>query len=225
MSSVEIDSKALWTLIPIAATYGVVSVLIFRRFANQKSIRRTMNLVLAHGMELGLFFDSPTLVFRAQRDLLRENAHLLRLVIVPAAILALLFALIFGPMNVFYGLAPLPIGEPSVVTIQLKDRAMPSVQLEGSAGLVIETPGVRVLHARQISWRVRPIRQTYGDLRFRFKDHVLAAGMYRFFLRDPDVRFIDIRYPKSTILGLRWLTWFVIISSVSALTFGLCWKR
>ena len=34
---------------------------------------RTVNRVLAHVMELGLFLDSPRLVSRAQADLLREN--------------------------------------------------------------------------------------------------------------------------------------------------------
>ena len=225
MTGADLGWKALGTLIPVGATYGVVSVVVFRRFSDRMAVRRSVNRVWAHVMELGLFIDSPALVLRAQRDLLRENVRLLRLVILPASILALLFALLFPPMNGIYGRASLPVGEPSVVTIQMKNAGLPSVQLESPQGIVVETPAVRVLRDRQISWRVRPLQPTSGDLKFRFKDRVLTAGMHGFFWCDPDVRSIDIRYPEATVLSLPWLAWFVITSSVSAMVFGLCWKR
>jgi hypothetical protein len=225
VTDADLGGKALWTLIPVTVIYGVVAVLVFRWFTDQTSIRRSVNLVFAHVMELGLFLDSPGLVLRAQRDLLMENLRLLRLVILPAGILALLFAILFTPLNAIYGHAPLPIGEPSVVAIQMKDSAMPTVQLEAPEGIVVETPGVRTVHDRQISWRVRPLRQVSGDLRFRFKDRVLTASMHSFFLRDPAIRSIEVHYPKATILSLPWLVWFVVVSSVSAVAFGLCWKR
>ena len=173
-------------------------------------------------MELGLFLDSPMLVFRAQRDLLRENLRLLRLVALPGSILALLFGLLYPPMNAIYGHAPLPVGEQSVVTIQMKDATMPAVQLEAPDGIAVETPGVRVLHDHQISWRIRPLRSTTADLKFRLEHRVVTPG---FFFHDPVIRSIEVPYPEASILGLPWLGWFVLISSVSALTFGLCWKR
>jgi len=189
--------------------YVVLSVLVFRRLSEKMPVRSSVNRVWAHVMELGLFIESPALVLRAQRDLLRENVRLLRLAIIPAGILAVLFLFLFPPLNAIYGRAPLPVGEPSVVTIQMKDASMPSVQLVAPPGMVIETPGVRILHDRQISWRVRPLQPTSGDLKFRFKD----------------VRSIHIHYPKATILSLPWVAWFVISSSLSAVLFGLCWKR
>jgi hypothetical protein len=209
MSDADLGGKTLWTLIPVGALYGVLSILVFRRFSERLAVRRSVNRVWAHVMELGLFLDSPALVLRAQRDLLLENLRLLRLVILPAGILALLFVFLFPPLNALYGHAPLPVGEPSVVTIQMKDSALPSVQLVAPPGMVIETPGVRILHDHQISWRVRPLQPTSGDLKFRFKD----------------VRSIHIHYPKATILSLPWLAWFAISSSLSAVIFGLCWKR
>jgi hypothetical protein len=146
-------------------------------------------------------------------------------VILPGGILALLFAFLFPVLNAIYGRAPLPAGEASVVTIQMKDGAMPAVQLEAPAGIVVETPGVRVLRDRQISWRVRPLRQSSGGLKFRIQDRVVTANMHGFFLRDPAIRSIEIRYPKAAILGLPWLAWFAIGSSVAAVVFGLCWRR
>lgn len=207
----------LWTLIPAGAIYGVVAVLVFRRFTGQTLVRRSVNRILAHVMELGLFLDAPGLVLRAQRDLLHENARLLRLVMLPAGILALLFVFLFPPMNAIYGHAPLPVGEPSVVTIQMRDAATPPVQLEAPAGIVVETPGVRILHDRQISWRVRPLKKTSGDLKFRIDGRVITPGV---FLHDAAIRSIQIHYPETS-----WLFWFIGSSSVSAMVFGLCWKR
>jgi len=205
-------------LVLVSAIYGVVACLVFRRFTNRESIRRAVNRVVAHVMELGLFLDSPGLVFRAQRDLLLENFRLLRLVILPGAILALAFALLYPAMDANFGHAPLTVGEPSVVTIQMKDAMMP-VELEAPLGMAVETPGVRSVHDRQISWRVRPLREISGDLRFRIENRVVSSG---FFLHDAAIRSIEIRYPRSTILGFSWLLWFFLISSVSA---GLFWKR
>ena len=55
------------TLIPVSAIYGVVAVLVFRRLTERAAIRRSVNRIVAHVMELGLFLDSPGLVMRAQR--------------------------------------------------------------------------------------------------------------------------------------------------------------
>lgn len=209
-------------MILLSILYGVAAVLIFRRFTRESSIRKTLNRILAHVMELGLFLDSPMLVFRAQRDLLRENLRLLRQVALPGVILALLFGLLYTPMNAIYGHEPLPVGEPSVVTVQLKDAAMLAVKLDAPDGIAVETPGVRVLHDHQISWRIRPLRSTTAALRFRIDNRVVTPG---FFFHDPAIGAIEVPYPEASILGLPWIAWFVLISSVSALMFGLCWKR
>lgn len=209
-------------MILLSVIYGVIAVLVFRRFTDRRAIRRSVNQILAHVMELGLFLDSPGLVLRAQRDLLRENLHFLRIVMLPSVILALLFAVLYAPMSAIYGRAPLPVGEASVVTIQMKDAAMPPVQLEAPDGIVVETPGVRILRDRQISWLVRPTRPGSGDLKFHIENRIVTPS---FFLRDPAIRSIDIRYPQASMFGFPWLAWFIAISSISAVVFGLCWKR
>ncbi len=201
-------------MIYVSVVFGIVGVLIFRRFTERAAIRRSVNRILAHVMELGLFLDSPGLVFRAQRDLLRENLRLLRLVMVPGLILAALFI----PMYAIYDHGPLPVGETSVVTIQMKGDVMPAVQLEAPEGIVVETPGVRIVRDRQISWRVRPLRQSSGQWKFHVEERVVAASC---FVRDPAIRSIEIRYPAATILGWSWLVWFGGMSSVSAVVFGL----
>jgi hypothetical protein len=200
-----------------AIIYGVVAILIFRRFTDRAAIERSVNRILAHVMELGLFLDSPGLVLGAQRDLLRENARLLRLVIVPGAILAVLFAILYLPMNAMLGYGPLVMGEPSVVTVQMKDALTP-IRLEAPDGIAVETPGVRSVRDRQIGWRVRPLRQSSGDFKFLIGNRVVTPGML---LRDPAIRSIEIRYPKVAVWGVPWMVWFAAISSVSAVILGL----
>jgi hypothetical protein len=189
-------------MIVVSILYGVIAVLIFRRLTDQSSLRRTVDRILAHVMELGLFIDSPMLIFRAQRDLLRENFRLLRLTILPGAILALLFAALYPFMNTRYGRAPLPVGEPSVITTQMKDATIP--QLDPPDGIAVETPAVRIPHDHEISWRIRPLRPTTTDLKFRIVPPSSIA----------------IPYPERP-----WLLQFVLISSLSAIAFGLFWKR
>jgi hypothetical protein len=193
-------------MILLSIVYGILAAIIFRRLTDAPSLRRTVNRILAHLMELGLFIDSPSLVFRAQRDLLRENLRLLRLTILPAAILALLFALLYPLMNATYGRAPLPVGEPAVVTIQTQDDSIPL--LEAPDGIAVETPAVRIPHDHEISWRVRPLRPTTAGFKFRIDNRIVTPSS------------ITIPYPE-----LPWLARFVLISSLSALAFGLFWKR
>jgi hypothetical protein len=190
-------------MILLSILYGIAAVLIFRRFTDKSALRRALNRILAHVMELGLFLDSPSLVFRAQRDLLRENFRLLRLTILPAAMLALLFALLYSPVNAIYGHAPLPVGEPAVVTIPTQDKIP---QLNPPEGIALETPAVRVLHDHEISWRIRPLRPTSTDLKFRIDNRIATS--------------IKIPYPERP-----WLLQFVLTSSLSAVAFGLFWKR
>src|SRR5580698_786321 len=134
-------------LVLIAAAYGAIAVSVFRNFAKKSSLQKSVNRILAHLMELGLFLESPALVVRAQRELMLENLRLLRLILTPACILGAVFAILVPVLNTMYGRAPLPVGQPSVVTVKLKDATVP-VELETPTGIAVETPGVRDVHDR-----------------------------------------------------------------------------
>jgi hypothetical protein len=131
------------------------------------------------------------------------------------------FAILVSLMNAMYGRAPLPVGESSVVTVQLTDGTMP-VELETPTGIAVETPGVRDVRDRQVSWRVRPLVATARDFEFRVANRIVKDGT---FLHDPSIRSIDVRYPQWTMWGFAWLWWFVAISSVSSAAVATFWKR
>jgi hypothetical protein len=205
-------------LVIIAAIYGWVAAMTLRRFSNRALVRATINRIVAHVMELQLFIDSPALVFRAQRDLVRENLRLLRLVLPASVIPAAIFVLLFPQLDAMFGHAPLRVGEPGVVTAAAGD-AHP----EAPAGITVETPAVNDVHDGKAGWRVRPIGQVTGKLRIRYSDgHVIArqivAGSgwiegWRLPFTRPG---IDIPYPRRDFYGLHWTLWFFPISLAGA---------
>ena len=209
----------IWTLLPVGVIYGLAAALVFRRFSDQVSIRKTINRMMAHVMEFRLFLDSPALVLRAQRDLLRENLHLLRQILLPSAILAIVFIILFPQLDAMYGHAPLQVGERSVVTVRLSGE----VVLEAPAGIEVETPAVHVIHDRQVSWRVRPLGRTSGELKLRHDGRVLtrqivAGSGLIYGMRLPfSSPAIEIRYPRTSVLGVNWMIWFFLISTAAAI--------
>jgi hypothetical protein len=208
-----------WTLLPVSVIYGLAAALVFRRFSDQVSMHRTINRMMAHVMEFRLFLDSPALVLRAQRDLLRENLRLLRLILRPGAILAFILIVLFPQLDAMYGHASLSVGEPSVVTVQLDGDAV----LEAPAGIKLETPGVHVIHDREISWRVRPLGRAAGELKLHYYGRVLtkqivAGGGLIYGLNLPySSPAIEIHYPRKTVLGVNWMIWFFLISTAAAI--------
>jgi hypothetical protein len=209
----------IWTLLPVSVIYGLAAALVFRRFSHRVSIRDTINRMMAHIMELRLFLDSPVLVMRAQRELLRENLRLLRLITLPCAILAVAFIILFPPLDAMYGHAPLRVGEAAVVTARLDGDAV----LEAPAGIKVETPGVVVIHDRQVGWRVRPMGRTAGQLKLHYSGHVLtkkivAGGGLIYELNLPiGSPAIEIHYPRTEVLGVNWTIWFFLISTTAAI--------
>jgi hypothetical protein len=209
----------IWTLIPVSVIYGLAAALVFARFSDEVSIRRTINRMMAHVMEFRLFLDSPALVLRAQRDLFRENLHLLRLILLPCVILALIFIILYPQLDAMYGHAPLKAGERSVVTARLRGDAV----LEAPAGIEVETSGVRVIHDGQVSWSVRPLGRVSGELKIRYSGGVLtkqivAGGGLIYGLKIPFSRpEVEIPYPRKKVLGANWMVWFFVISGTAAI--------
>jgi hypothetical protein len=209
----------IWTLLPIGVIYGLAAALVFRRFSDQLSIRKTINHMMAHVMEFRLFLDSPALVLRAQRDLLRENLHLLRLILLPSAILAIVFIILFPQLDAMYGHAPLQVGERSVVTVRISGDAA----LDAPTGIEVETPAVHVIHDGQVSWSVRPLGRTSGELKVRRDGRVLtkqivAGGGLIYGWKLPfSTPAIEIRYPRTAVLGVNWMIWFFLISTAAAI--------
>jgi hypothetical protein len=213
----------IWALLAVSVIYGWAAAIALRRFTNRKLVRVSVNRIVAHLMELQLFIDSPRVVLRAQRDLIRQNLRLLRLLLPASVIPAMVFVLLFPQLDAMFGHAPLRVGEHSVVTAQAG-----ATQLDAPAGITVETPAVVDNHAGQAGWRVRPIGRVTGEMRVHYGDGrviatpIVAGGGWINGWRLPfRAAAIDIRYPHRDFYGLHWTLWFFPISLLAAAAIGL----
>jgi hypothetical protein len=239
VTEIDLGMPALASLVPISILAGIGMLLVFRRSSDQAAIRRAKSLVTAHLLEFRLFMDEPRLILKAQRDLIFANVRFLKLMLRPVVVLTLPMALLLAAMEAFYGHAPLRVGEPAVVTAQVKHEDA-LILLKVPDGIAVESPPVHVAADRQVSWRIRPLRATNAELELIHADRAMAksisagSGMHYLSerrgslanlllrpteapLSDTEVDWIEVRYPTATILGLHWLIWFFAISAVTAL--------
>jgi hypothetical protein len=223
VTEVDLGARALFALALLTAASTEGALLVFRRFSDRALMSRAANRILAHLMELGLFFDEPVLVLRAHRDLIRENLKLLRSIALPCALLAIPFVLFFAELDAVFGRAPLAVGVPAIVTLEWTGST-PVPALASPPGIVVETPAVRSAFTHQVSWRIRPIQPAKGRLEVAFAGRVLTATVvagpglfYAFpFPRSP----LRIRYPRATILHFPWVFWYILSSIATAVAFG-----
>jgi hypothetical protein len=238
VSRIDLGIEPLVSLIPVSILAGIGMLVVFRHASDQAAIPRAKNLVAAHLLEFRLFMDEPRLVLRAQRDLIVANLRFLKLMLRPVLVLALPMAVLLAQMEAFYGHAPLVVGEPAIVTVQLKNSGR-DLTLKAPAGVVVETPPVHVLSDRQVSWRVRPTHAVSGELQIVEPDHILTksitagAGMRYLSERrgsvknllldaaelpvtNHEIAWIEVSYPPAVIWHLHWLIWFFLVSGITA---------
>jgi uncharacterized membrane protein (DUF106 family) len=242
----------IWSLLLLSVALGICMLWVFGRMSDQKAIRRTRNRLKASLMEMRLFGDEPALLLRAQKDLLTGNARLLVLTLRPALVLTLPLLFLVAFLEPFYGRAPLPVGQPAILTVHLAQPINPQApvpKLEAPSGLTIETPAVRAISDQELSWRIRPQQNVEGTLRVVFSNETLektiTAGNGRGYASDrrasawtdwilypsePRIKsqavdWIEVRYPSAGIqwLGLE-LHWLIWLLVVSMLT-ALLFKR
>jgi len=236
------------TLIPISLLLGVAMLWVFKRTSNQKAIKAAKRRVQACLYEMRLFTDEPSLVWRAHMGLLSANARYIGLMLVPAVVLTVPMVLLFAHLEAWYGLTPLPPGRAAIVTVQMKtplDPAAASPSLSAPPEVAVETPPVRILSERQVSWRIRPKAPVSGVLRIELPSGALEkkieAGAGRRYISDRrvsglfdlvwhpaesrlpagNIDWIEIRYPSASMhwlgLDLHWLIWLLLFSMLSAL--------
>ncbi len=231
------------SLAAVSAAIGWVALWIFRKTVDLAKVRSSIKRIHAHLLEFRLFYDDPPLIWRAQKSILRENLRFCLLMARPALMLTLPLAWLLVQMDTVYGYAPLRIGEPSVVTAQVAGQLGPedAVALEAPPEISVETPPIRSLADRQISWRIRALGPVRGSLRLVFRgvpvDKSIAAGTRsiflvrkrvhsptQFLLRPEEARlpageiaWVEVDYPETGIgiagIGLPWIAWFVLISA------------
>jgi hypothetical protein len=237
-----------WSLTAASIVFGWVTVWVVRHTTNVAEVRIIRNRIFAHLLELRLFAAEPGIIWKAQRSLIVDNLRFCALMLPPALILALPTAWLLTQLDSIYGFEPLAMGKAAIVTAQLGSELKQEDQnssLAAPPGILVETPPVRSLKDRQVSWQIRAVAPASGSLRLSLQgisvEKTITAGRETTFLsrrRDrslwsfllhpqerriatDDVSWVEIDYPKADIhflgLELPWITWFLIVSSLSAL--------
>jgi hypothetical protein len=186
---------------------AVMALFVLRRWSDQKGLAEVRSRAAAHLLEFRLFMDEPALIVRSQRDLLVDNARLIRLLARPLLILAVPMALLMWQLDALYARAPLRAGEAAIVTAQSRQSSIAVPD-----GVAVETEPVYLQATNETCWCIRPSRAVSGTLRAGTRQTRLVAGSGVVYLPDPS----GITYPRATIFGLHWLIWFLILSTVGA---------
>lgn len=162
-------SLALVAMVVAAALLAVVRVA-----SNQAGLVGARRAAQASLLELRLFQDDPRLVLRVVWGLLREQARYLRYAFVPLLWAALPLALLLAHLDAWYGHEPLQPGRDVIVTMRLRETAMPAtgaarpaMALDAPPGLRVETPVVWAPSLREAVWRIRAERD--GDYLLRLR--------------------------------------------------------
>lgn len=210
------------SLAALSAIWGVLAVVVFRRVTNRNAVRAAINRIYARLLEIRLYSDELSLVWRAQKSLIADNLRFLAQIAPAVLIMAVPFALLYPQLDAIYGAAPLEIGHTATVTLSANSGI-----LEVPQGIQIETEPVKDPADHQVSWRIRALTTTRGTLRLTLPDgaaitRTIAAGKRTLAPNHRRESSVEIDYPQAgvTIAGisLPWLIWFLLISAASGIT-------
>lgn len=237
----------LWTLAPLSILLGASIVWTFRRTTDRQAVRAAVNRIQAHLLEFWLFVDEPSLVWKSWRGLIVAIGRLYRLLLAPLLMVSIPMVPLFFFLEEIYGSLPLPVDKPALVTLGMSrplDEISPLPGLQAPAGISIESPPVRVWSARQVSWRIRPLRPLSGELQWvvsgKNTTKKIRAGpgfhyhsrrrvrslrdLIRYPTEEPlpagPIEWIEISYPSASVpalgLDLHWSLWFIALSALGA---------
>jgi len=145
---------------------AVGMLLVFRATSDQRRIEQVKRAMVAALFEIRLFNDDLPALFRAQGEMLKQNAAYLRLSLVPMLWMIVPIGLTAAQLEFQYGYSGLTPGQPALVKAQLRQSRMPPAEAASGPAAVsaasLEVPKeIRVLTAgawfpatQEIIWRV-----------------------------------------------------------------------
>ncbi len=142
---------------------GVGMLWVVGKTSNQRAIERAKKRMQAHLLEMRLYRDEPSLLFRAQGNLLLHNVLYVRHMLRPALFLALPMVVLFAHFDAVYGRRPLRVGESALLTADTELSGQ-EISLTGSGAFEVESVSVTALAAQQVSWRIRAVAAGGGVL-------------------------------------------------------------
>lgn len=210
----------LLALLSVLCGFGMASV--FGRLTDSDALDRVKRRIVAHLLEIRLFGEDPVQVLRAQRQVVWQCLALLRLLVLPAAVLSAAGWAAFPWLDEVFGRAPLAAGASTVATFRPAasgPQGIPRLTAEGA--VTVETPPVRSA-TNEWNWRLRAGAGTDariqlidgGGVRWVGTVRLRAAPFSRLFSSPAD---LSIYYEEARILGASWPVWFLLFSTMGFL--------
>ena len=147
-----------WALFVVSLLAGLMMLLIFRRTSNQARIKEAKDKMQAHLIEILLFKDSPRIILRALKNLIRYNGMYMRYAFTPMIYMILPVSLLLIHLDGWFGYRPLHVGESAIFSVTLSPEGpnvLSRVSIETDKGMILETQPLRILENGEIDWRVR----------------------------------------------------------------------
>ncbi len=143
----------------IAIMVAVAILLVFRATSDQATLTTVKRRMHAALFEIRLFNDDVHTMFRALREIMRQNVTYLRLSLIPTLWVIVPLLLLLVRLQAYYGYEGLVSGANTIVTVHLEEEAVPSggvprISLDAPSGLQVETPPVWIPSKRQVAWRI-----------------------------------------------------------------------
>jgi len=225
-------------------------LLVFRATSDQRRLADVKRGIVAALFEIRLFNDDLPALFRAQAEILKQNAVYLRLSLAPMLWMMVPIALVVVQLEFHYGYAGLTPGEPVLVKAQLRHAAA-AATLDVPREVRVSTPAVWFPATNEMMWRVTPEVAGEYVLRARIDGGTFTKTLDvtdRIVRRSPvrtapgllsqlmypaerplpdgaEVTAISVRYPSRTIRILGWeLPWLVVYFGFS-MAFALVLRK
>ena len=162
-------------ILVLAVLVAAGSLLVFKWTSDQKKIREAKGPMKADLLGIFLFRHDLRQVFRALLLSFGRSLANARFIVVPMAVMIVPLVLLFVQFEMRLGMAGIEPGESAVLHVRVDGpAALSGVALEVPDGIVVETPGVRVLDPARERCEV--------DFRVRFE----KAGTHEIVVRSGD---------------------------------------
>ena len=156
----------IWPLLAVSFVTGILMLWIFGKTSKQELIHEIRNKIKGNLIGVRLFGDDIRMLFRLQGRILGGTLVYIRYAFVPMLVMLIPVLAILAQLSLRFDVGPLEPGEQALVKVKLRDASAmrTPVSLEVPAGIVVETPAVRIESLNEVAWRIRaeePPRTTY----------------------------------------------------------------